>query len=49
MGSPILNSPYKEPQKHYFTNPDGTLNYEKIEDGRRLFTPDIPTIRHAGK
>lgn len=44
MGSPILNSPYKEPEKHYYTNPDGTLNYEKIENGRRLFSPDIQSI-----
>lgn len=38
--NPILNNPYQEPQKYYYTNMDGTLNYQNIEEGRRLFSTD---------
>lgn len=41
--NPILNSPYEEPQKHYRTLPDGKLDYEKIEAGRRQFNPFLNT------
>lgn len=44
MSNPILNSPYEEPKLHYFTNLDGSLNYEEIVEGRRPFHPEIPTI-----
>ncbi len=39
--NPILNNPYEEPEYHYFTNLDGELNYEKIEEGRRPFDPTV--------
>jgi len=39
--NPILNSPYDEPLLHYATDPDGSLNYSDIRQGRRIFTPDI--------
>ncbi|MCW5590915.1 MAG: DEAD/DEAH box helicase family protein [Burkholderiales bacterium] len=42
--SPILNSPYEEPRKHYATDGEGNLNYSDIRDGRRIFTPDTPSI-----
>ena len=42
--NPILNSPYEEPQKHYATADDGSLNYDSIIKGRRIFTEDIPSI-----
>jgi type III restriction enzyme len=42
--NPILNSPYEEPELHYATDNDGSLNYNKICDGRRIFTPDINAI-----
>ncbi len=42
--SPILNSPYEEPQSHYATAKDGSLDYSRIISGRRIFTPDLPVI-----
>lgn len=39
--NPILNSPYNEPLLHYHTNERGELDYAKILEGRRIFTPDI--------
>lgn len=39
--NPILNSPYDEPMFHYATDTDGSLNYQDIRKGRRIFTPDI--------
>ena len=39
--SPILNNPYEEPKLHYSTNENGELDYENIQEGRRIFTPDI--------
>ncbi len=43
-GNPILNSPYAEPVRHYATDQAGNLNYDDIRKGRRIFTPDTPTI-----
>ncbi|MDJ1501845.1 BPTD_3080 family restriction endonuclease [Xanthocytophaga agilis] len=41
--NPILNNPYQEPKKHYFTNLDGSLSYEKApEVYRRPFIPSAP-------
>jgi type III restriction enzyme len=37
--NPILNSPYNEPHLHYSTAEDGSLNYEAIIKGRRIFNP----------
>jgi len=42
--NPILNGPYDEPSKHYRTNIDGTLNYQKIENGRRGFSTQTSPI-----
>ncbi len=37
--SPILNNPYTEPLLHYATDvADGSLNYNDIRKGRRIFT-----------
>ncbi|MCS6978614.1 MAG: DEAD/DEAH box helicase family protein [Flavobacteriales bacterium] len=44
LENPILNSPYEEPKLHYATHHDGSLNYEDIRQGRRIFTPDIQAI-----
>lgn len=44
MSNPILNSPYDEPKLYYFTNPDGSLNYEEVMTGRRPFSPEVPTV-----
>lgn len=42
--NPILNSPYVEPGLHYATDQAGNLNYDDVRNGRRIFTPDTPTI-----
>ncbi len=43
--NPILNNPYKEPELHYATDQqEGTINYNDIRKGRRIFVPDTPTI-----
>ena len=42
--NPILNSPYEEPTLHYHTNDKGELDYESIQQGRRIFVPDIHVI-----
>jgi len=42
--NPILNSPYEEPKLHYATDADGSLNYNDIREGRRIFSPDIQVI-----
>ena len=42
--NPILNSPYEEPEWHYATDNDGSLNYNDVRKGRRIFTPDINAI-----
>jgi len=42
--SPILNNPYDEPQRHYWTSPAGELDYDRVEPNRRPFIPDIRTI-----
>lgn len=42
--NPILNRPYEELELHYATDNDGSLNYNDIRKGRRIFTPDINAI-----
>jgi type III restriction enzyme len=42
--NPILNNPYKEPKLHYATDSEGSLNYEDVREGRRIFTPDIQIL-----
>ncbi|MBU1679810.1 MAG: DEAD/DEAH box helicase family protein [Bacteroidetes bacterium] len=44
MNNPILNNPYLEPTHHYSTNENGELDYERIVESRRIFTPDINII-----
>ncbi|MBK9338897.1 MAG: hypothetical protein IPM98_21125 [Lewinellaceae bacterium] len=48
--SPILNSPYNEPRRHYATDLQGNLNYEDIQKDRRVFNSlgganSMPVIR----
>jgi len=49
--NPILNNPFEEPQKYYDTSPlDGSLDYEKIIYGRRIYIPflnPVPQRRDA--
>ena len=42
--NPILNNPYEEPSQHYATNLAGELDYSRIQEGRRIFTPDVQSI-----
>jgi type III restriction enzyme len=45
MQSPILNNPYEEPKLHYSTDAkDGSLDYNNIRQGRRIFTTGSQTI-----
>jgi type III restriction enzyme len=49
--NPILNSPYAEPKLYYDTDSEGSLDYNKICNGRRIFKADsavIPT-RQTGQ
>ncbi len=39
--SPILNNPYEEPRWHYSADLEGNLDYNKILDGRRLYTASL--------
>jgi len=41
--NPILNNPYEEPERHYATNLQGELDYEKPVKGRRVFSPEVQT------
>ena len=44
-GNPILNNPYKPPVQHYATDPkDGSLNYNDIRKGRRIYTREKQVI-----
>jgi len=42
--NPILNSPYLEPKLHYDTDSEGSLDYTRIRQGRRIFKADIAVI-----
>jgi len=44
VASPILNGPYSEPQLHYATSEDGSLDYEQPCPGRRVFAPQTPQV-----
>ena len=44
VASPILNGPYSEPEFHYATAADGSLNYEDPRKGRRIFAPQTPQV-----
>lgn len=50
--NPILNSPYQEPLLHYDTDSQGSLDYSRICNGRRIFKADaavIPTRQKGQK
>jgi len=50
--NPILNSPYKEPTLHYDTDSEGSLDYNNVCKGRRIFKTDsavIPTRQKGQK
>ncbi len=42
--TPILNNPYFEPRCHYWTSPEGELDYSKVLPERRPFFPDVRSI-----
>src|SRR5215203_3489920 len=42
--NPILNNPYLEPKYHYATDAEGSLNYQDVREGRRIFTTDIQVM-----
>ncbi len=43
--NPILNNPYTPPKKHYATDSkDGSLNYNDIRTGRRIFSREKQVI-----
>jgi len=42
--NPILNSPYDEPKLHYDTDSEGSLDYNNICKGRRIFKADSAVI-----
>jgi len=42
--SPILNTPYQEPEWHYATDGTGNLNYQDVRPGRRIYAPDTPQV-----
>ena len=46
--NPILNSPYLEPKLHYDTDSEGSLDYTRIRQGRRIFKADIAVIPTTG-
>ena len=51
-GSPILNGPYEEPDRHYATDADGGLNYADARPGRRLFVPhtrQVPLVQRQAE
>jgi type III restriction enzyme len=49
--NPILNSPYTEPILHYDTDSEGSLDYNNICKGRRIFKSDsaVIPIRQKGQ
>ena len=49
--NPILNNPYLEPARHYATDLQGNLDYARVEQGRRLFVPEVAVVpgRHGGQ
>jgi len=49
--NPILNSPYIEPKLHYDTDSEGSLDYNVIRQGRRIFKPHASVIpsRQSGQ
>jgi len=44
IDNPILNDPYREPERWFFTTPEGELDYSKTMEGRRPFLPRASVI-----
>jgi len=42
--NPILNTPYLEPKLHYDTDSEGSLDYNIVCKGRRIFKRDVSVI-----
>jgi len=42
--NPILNSHYLEPLFHYYTDSEGSLDYNIVMKGRRIFKADSAAI-----
>jgi len=42
--TPVLNDPYEEPTRWFYTTIDGTLDQTRIMEGRRPFHPDSSPI-----
>jgi type III restriction enzyme len=42
--NPILNHPYEPPRRHYHTAADGSLDYGRILDGRRVYRPEMSSL-----
>lgn len=42
--NPILNNPYTEPKQYYDTDSTGSLDYNKVVKGRRIFKGTISTL-----
>ena len=42
--NPILNHPYEPPRRHYHTAADGSLDYDRVLDGRRVYRPELPVL-----
>jgi len=40
--NPILNHPYQPPRQNYHTAADGSLDYDRVLDGRRVYRPVLP-------
>ena len=51
LDNPILNSPYHEPLLHYDTDSEGSLDYNVVVKGRRVFKTDMQVIpnRQSGQ
>ncbi|HVS91208.1 MAG TPA: DEAD/DEAH box helicase family protein [Mucilaginibacter sp.] len=47
--NPILNNPYQEPKLHYDTDSEGSLDYNKICEDRRIYKPDVAVIPSVQK
>ncbi|MFN8714612.1 MAG: BPTD_3080 family restriction endonuclease [Bacteroidota bacterium] len=47
LDNPILNRPYDEPERHYRTLSDGTLDYSTTLKGRRQYDPAVGTLPRA--
>ena len=44
IDNPILNNPYQEPTLYYDTDSDGSLDYNQIRQGRRIFKENASVV-----